>query len=81
MKVFLTGATGFTGRLLTRNRPEPVTVRSWPIPVLAALARLVNRFVALPPMFCPETLGYPNGLTYWFTSNKAQHELGCGGAP
>jgi dihydroflavonol-4-reductase len=65
-------------RLVARvaDRPEPISMSSWPVPGLVQLARLVNRFVSLPPAFHPETLGYLNGLTYWFNAGKAQHELG-----
>jgi dihydroflavonol-4-reductase len=65
-------------RLVARvaDRPEPISIPPWPIPILVRLARGIRRLVPLPPPFHPETLGYLDGLTYWFNSSKAQGELG-----
>ncbi len=58
------------------GRRPPLALPSWPVPVFIQVARLANRFLALPPIFHPETLQNLNRVTYWFSSAKAGTELG-----
>ncbi len=58
------------------QRPAPIMLSSWPVPLLIGIAKMANRLFALPVALHPETLQNLNNTTFWASGAKARQELG-----